>query len=300
MVPWLTNVPGTNGGLLTGALLDFAIDALRVAETTLFRRIADALDPGDVVVADGYYCSYADLARLRSRGVWGLFGLHSGRQANFRKGKRLGRGDRLVEWTRGPRLAWMSREEHEALPRSMSVRLLRFACQIPGWRTDTITVVTTLLDSEAYPARDIADLFRRRWEIETDLGHVKTTMKMDVLRTESPERVRKELWAHLLAYNLIRTLMWDAGVHRRVCPLRLSFKGAMQEMMALWPFSASATRQRDLTAYYEALLRAIATHKVPLRPNRYEPRVRKRRPKSYQFTTKPRHELKKELLAAHP
>ena len=285
--------------LLTGALLDFAVDALRVAETTLFRRIANALGPGDVVVADGYYCSYAELARLRSRGVWGLFGLHSGRQANFRKGKRLGRGDRLVEWTRGPRLAWMSPEEHEALPRSLSVRLLRFACPIPGWRTDTITVVTTLLDSEAYPARDLADLFRRRWEIETDLGHVKTTMKMDVLRTESPEMIRKELWAHLLAYNLIRTLMWDAGAHRRVCPLRLSFKGAMQEMMALWPFSASAARQRDLTAYYDDLLRAIGTHKVPLRPNRYEPRVRKRRPKSYQFMTKPRQELKKELLAAH-
>ena len=126
-------------------------------------------------------------------------------------------------------------------------------------------------------------------------------MKMDFLRTKSPEMVRKEIWAHLLAYNLIRTLMWDAAEHRRrLSPLRLSFKGAMQEMMALWPFSASAARQRDLSGFYDALLPAIATHKVPHRPDRYEPRVRKRRPKSYPLMTKPRPELKKELLAAHP
>jgi hypothetical protein len=195
----------------------------------------------------------------------------------------------------------MSRREFLAVPDTMVLRLVRFACAVPGWRTETITVVTTLLDPEAYPARDLADLFRRRWEIETDFGHIKTTMKMDHVRTKTPEMVRKEVWAHLLAYNLIRTLMWDAAEHRRhLSPLRLSFKGAMQEMMALWPFSASAARQRDLTAYYDALLRAIATHKVPHRPDRYEPRVRKRRPKSYPLMTHPRPQLRKELLDAHP
>jgi hypothetical protein len=195
----------------------------------------------------------------------------------------------------------MSRREFLAVPDTMVLRLVRFACAVSGWRTKTITVVTTLLDPEAYPARDLADLYRRRWEIETDLGHIKTTMKMDHVRTKTPEMVRKEVWAHLLAYNLIRTLMWDAAEHRRhLSPLRLSFKGAMQEMMALWPFSASAARQRDLTAYYDALLRAIATHKVPHRPDRYEPRVRKRRPKSYPLMTHPRPQLRKELLDAHP
>jgi len=151
-----------------------------------------------------------------------------------------------------------------------------------------------------YPTRDISGLFRRRWEIETDLAHIKTTMIMDFLRTRTPDMVRKEIWAHLLGYNLMRTLMWDAAEHGRVAPLRLSFKGAMQETMALWPFSASAARQRDLTAYYDALLRAIRTHKLPFRPNRYEPRVRKRRPKSYPLMTKPRDQLKMELLTANP
>ena len=287
--------------LLTGALVDFAIDALRVAETTLFRQIAHAILPGEIALADRYFCSYADIALLRRRGVESVFRLHQSRKADFRRGQRLGRSDRLVEWHKGQRPRWMSRREFVAVPDTMVLRMVRFACAVPGGRTETITIVTTLLDPKAYPARDLADLFRRRWEIETDLGHIKTTMKMDFLRTKSPEMVRKEIWAHLLAYNLIRTLMWDAAEHRRrLSPLRLSFKGAMQEMMALWPFSASAARQRDLSAFYDALLRVIATHKVPLRPGRYEPRVRKRRPKSYPLMTKPRPELKKELLAAHP
>ena len=113
--------------------------------------------------------------------------------------------------------------------------------------------------------------------------------------------VRKEIWAHWLAYNLIRTLMWDAAQDRRhLSPLRLSFKGAVQEMMALWPFSASAVRQRDRSAFYDALLRAVATHEVPHRPHRCEPRVRKPRPKSYPLMTHPRSELKKALIDAHP
>ena len=286
--------------LLTGALVDFAIDALRVAETTLFRRIAGAIEAGEVAVADRYFCSYADIARHRARGVHVVFRLHQTRKDDFRKGKHLGRLDRLVEWKKGPRLSWMTPEEHEALPATMLLRMVRFHCAVAGWRTRAITVVTTLLDPRAYPARDIAGLFRRRWEIETDLRHVKTAMHMDVLRTESPEMVRKEIWAHLLAYNLIRTLLWDAGVHHNVSPLRLSFKGAMQQMMAWGPFGALATRRRDLIVYYHALLRAIATQKLPYRPNRYEPRVRKRRPKSYPFMTKPRHQLRKELRKAHP
>jgi hypothetical protein len=163
---------------------------------------------------------------------------------------------------------------------------------VPGWRTKEIVVVTTLLDPKVYPARDITELFLRRWDVETDLGHLKTTMKMDHLRTKSPDMVRREVWAHVLAYNLIRTLMWEAGSRHRVEPLRLSFKGAMEETMVLWPFTAGAARRRDLSAFYDALLRAIASHKIPHRPHRAEPRVRKRRPKNYRLMTIPRHERK--------
>jgi hypothetical protein len=286
--------------LLTGALVDLVVGALSVAETTLFRRISAAIEAGEIAVADRAFCSHADIAKLRRRGVDCVFRLHQTRKGDFRKGQCLGRLDRLVEWPKGRRLAWMSPEEFDALPATMLLRMIRFPRSVAGWRPKAITVVTTLLDPKAYPARDIAALFRRRWEIETHLGDLKTTMNMAVLRTESPEMVRKEIWAHLLAYNLIRTLMWDAGVHQRFSPLRLSFKGAMQAMMAKWPFSASATRRHGLAVFYQALLRDIATHKVPHRPNRCEPRVRKRRPKTYPFMTKPRHQLREELLVANP
>lgn len=115
-------------------------------------------------------------------------------------------------------------------------------------------------------------------------------MQMEFLRTRTPEMIRKELWAHVLAYNLIRTLMWEAARRRRREPTRISFKAAIQEMLAVWPFTAATARQRDLSAFYEALLKAIGFHIVPKRPHRSEPRVRKRRPKNYRLMTKPRAE----------
>ena len=133
----------------------------------------------------------------------------------------------------------------------------------------------------------------RRWEVETDLGHLKTTMHMEFLRTKSPDMIRRELWAHMLAYNLIRTLMWEAGSRHRVAPLRLSFKSAMQEMMAMWPYTAAAARGCDLSKSHTSLLAAIASHRIPLRPHRSEPRVRKRRSKSSPLMTVPRHECTK-------
>ena len=107
--------------------------------------------------------------------------------------------------------------------------------------------------------------------------------------------VYRELWAHLLAYNLIRTLMWDAAEMRRVDPLRLSYQGAIHEIIALWPFTAAATEGRDMSEYYRALLRGIASHRIPDRPNRREPRVLKRRPKGFPLMTQPRAQYKKDL-----
>jgi hypothetical protein len=175
----------------------------------------------------------------------------------------------------------------------------RVRCRVPGWRAEEILLVTTLLDPKAYPACDIAEVFLRRWNVEPDFDHLKTTMNMEFLRTRSPEMVERELWAHLLAYNLIRTLMWDAPVRRRVPPMTLSFKGSIQEMVALWPFSAVASRERDLTDFYEALLRGIGFHRIPHRPHRSEPRVRKRRPKNYPVMGAPRHESRKGHASVH-
>lgn len=275
--------------LITGAIIDLAIGPLAQGETTLFHMIWNCIKPSDIIVGDRAYCSYAHMAMLLRRGSHSLFRLHAGRKVDFRQGKRLGPNDRLVQWTKGPRAKWLTQEEYDALPDTLTVRLVRFRCKVPGQRTDKIIVATTLLDPVKYPADAIAKLYARRWEVETDLDHLKTTMQMEFLYTHTPEMVRREIWAHLLAYNLIRTLMWDAAELRHVAPCEISFKGTIQEMMALWPFSAAAARERDLTNYYVALLRGIGFHRIPKRPNRSEPRVRKRRPKDYPLMTRPRH-----------
>jgi hypothetical protein len=285
--------------LITGAIVKLAMSPLSVGETALFPRLWDVLEPGAIAVGDRGFCSYANIALLRQRGVYSLFRLHPQRESDLHRGRRLGHQDRLVRWVKGAQPNWLSQEDFDALPPELIVRLVRFRARVPGWRAEEIFLATTLLDPVAYPKADLADLFLRRWNVETDLAHLKTTMQMEFLRTKSPDMVEREVWVHLLAYNLIRALMWGAAqrVHR-LDPLRLSLKGTIQEMMALWPFSAAAVRQRDLTACFDALLRGIRFHKLPLRPHRVEPRVRKRRPKNYRLMVKPRREYKKELLTA--
>jgi hypothetical protein len=279
--------------LVTGAIRTLAMDALCVAETTLFRRLWHTLVPGEVLVGDGLYSGYADVALLREQGMDVLFGLHVRRKASFREGQRLGHDDRLQTWHKEARPKWMSREAFAALPDTQRIRLVRFRCRVPGWRPDVIVVVTTLLDPKTFPRQALADLYLRRWEVETDLAHLKTTLGMEMLRTRSPEMVEREVWAHLLAYNLVRTVMWDAAERRHLAPLSLSFTGTFQEMLNLWPFSATAARKRDLSQFYEALLHAVGYHKVPYRPYRTEPRLRKRRPKNYPLLGAPRHECRR-------
>jgi IS4 transposase len=283
--------------LITGAVVNLAMGALSVGETILLHGLWDSsLEAADVVVADRHYCSYADIALLQQRGVEAALRLHQGRRVDFRKGRCLGRGDRRVEWTKRKRPKWLSREHFDALPDTLTLRLVRFRCEVPGWRARTIVLVTTLLDPQLYPAADLAELFHRRWEVETDLRHLKTTMQMDVLRTRSPDMVQREVWAHVLAYNLIRSLMWEAAKRRQDVPLSLSVKGAIQEVMAQWPYSAAAHRPADLRRLYDRLLRGVGCHRVPHRPHRVEPRGRKRRPKHYPMLTKPRFEYKRELV----
>jgi len=274
--------------LLTGALLDLAMSSLDVGEPALFRRLWDGLSPGDVVVADRYYGSYADIALLQARGVLGIWRLHQARKADFRRGRRLGRDDRLVVWTKGNRPRWLSKADFDALPPTLTVRLVRVRCTVPGWRAKTVVVVTTLVDPTRYPAPDVAALYGRRWEVETDFAHLKTTLHTDVLRTKSPDIIERELWAHLLAYNLIRTVMWEAAARRGVAPLRLSLKSAVTEFVSIWPYSATAADRAALTRFYDSLLYHVGQHTIPSRPGRAEPRVRKRRPKHYPLLTVPR------------
>jgi hypothetical protein len=278
----------------TGVATHVALGNLHTAELTLFRKNRDEwLQPGDVVLADRHYCSYVDIAQLQERGVFCIFRLHHRRKADFRRGRRLGHDDQLVTWSRPER--WfasygISREEFEQLPETLTVRQVRITHVPKGFRSRTILAVTTLLDPVAYPADEVRVLFRDRWTAELNLRSLKTHLGMEVLRGESPDVVRKEIAMHLLAYNLIRLLMWQAARQHGRDLHRLSFTGTLHRLRRILPlamllFSRSATPPQSLSI---CLLEWIAADELPNRPNRFEPRRKKRRPKEYSLLNKPR------------
>lgn len=278
--------------LATGVLLDLAKGPLSVHERPLFRKLWDRFEPGDVALADCGFCSYADFFYLRERGVDSVMRNHQRRKKGLTPLKRLGKNDRLVAWHKTKvhqRPKWVSKARWEAMPERLTVRELTVHVDVPGFRTNTILIVTTLLDPKAFPPRALAQLYRRRWAVELYLRHIKTTMGMDVLRCKSPDMIEKELWMHLIAYNLIRALMLDAATAYAVHLERLSLKGTIATIRQWAPTLAKPQSEPEgPAALYQLMLYYIAADPVPNRPDRTEPRARKRRPKNYQLLNKPR------------
>ncbi len=276
----------------SGAIIDLAIDSLRPHELTLFRRLWHHFSLGDVVLADRAYGAWVDMARLFQRGVFCVFRLHQRRPHDFRAGRPLGRDDRLVTWTRPQQ--WMasigiSREEFAQLPETLTVRLVRITNAPRGFRSRTIVVVTTLTDPVQTPADEIRALYRDRWMAELNLRSLKTALGMDVLRGRSVDVVTKEIVMHLVAYNLIRLLMWHAARQQGRDLHRLSFTGTLRRLHVALPLLLlHGSRPGRGTRLFDSLLRWIAADLVPHRPNRYEPRRVKRRPKEYSRLSRPR------------
>jgi hypothetical protein len=266
-------------------------------ETALFRALLKRLSPGDIVLADRYYCSYFMIALLRELGIDCVFRLHQQRSADFRRGQRLGAGDHIVTWARPPKPAWMDQETYERMPESLSLREVRVSVQQPGFRVQQFVAVTTLTDADAYSQADIAELYHQRWLAELDIRAIKISLGMDVLRCKSPEMVRREIWTCLLAYNLIRQAMLQAALASGQSPRQLSFTAALQKIAASWSVLA-VSNEATAVLVIEVHLRALAGHRVGDRPNRVEPRAAKRRPKSHRLLTQPRHEARAALLGA--
>jgi len=285
----------------TGTVADVAIGAYRRSELTLWRQLWGHLRSGDIVLADRFYCTYADIAGLLWLGCDGVFRLQGARARtmDFRQGKRLGTNDRLVTWSR-PKMCprTLSQETFASLPETLTVRVLRFHTRVPGFRSKTIMVATTLLDPKVYPLEAIADLYADRWTVELRLRDVKTTMGMEVLRGKSPDVVCKEVYMHFLAYNLIRALMWQAAYEHDRPLHRLSFAGTMQHFHAVAPYLWLFAGTPKASGLYQLLLSWIARDILPYRPNRVEPRAVKRRPKEYALLNRPRHEMRTALLRA--
>src|SRR5262245_7950996 len=267
-------------------------------EVSLLRRLWDVLRPGDVLLADRLTANWATIALLQQRGVELVSRLNKAhRKADFRRGRRLGTEDHIVRWAKPTSIRSLDRETYQALPESVTVREVRVRVPQPGFRTRSVVVVTTLLDPRQATKEDLAALYRARWNAELDLRSIKSAMQMRELRCKAPELVRKEVWAHILAYNLIRTVMAQAAATHDVLPRSISFTGAMQTLEAFQPLlegRAASDAVGRLRLYHE-LLDAIASHRVGDRPDRYEPRVKKRRRNHYGWLTRPRAEMKRKM-----
>ena len=280
--------------LASGALLHWAEGTLHVHESQLFRKLFAFFLPGDVVLTDRGFCSFASIFRFRKAGVDSVMRMHQARPKDFRKGKCLGPKDRLVTWQKPKqRPRGCTAAEYRRLPDTLTLRMLHLTISVPGFRTESIVLVTTLTDPIAYPSEALAKLYLRRWSVELFFRDIKITLGMDVLRCQTPAMVRKEIVMHAIAYNLIRALMQQAAALYQVPIERLSFKGSV-DTLRQWTgtLNAAHDKPREQARLFNQLLQILAEDTVPLRLDRSEPRVRKRRPKAYPLMTHPRRDYR--------
>ncbi len=283
----------------TGLLRELLTSPLRTHDMSQAAQLHPALQPGDIGLGDRGFCSYAHMALLRLKGVFGVFRIHQQIKVTFptpeelaREGTtartsrfprwlhRLGAMDQLVEWIKPKRAPkWMTDDEYAKLPEHLIVRQLRYQVGRPGFRTKEVTLVTTLLDADLYPLLELAELYRQRWQAEQHLRDLKTTLHMDKLRCKTVDGVLKELHVFVLVYNLARVVLCAAARRQGLPIARLSFIDAVR-----WLRSAKTGE----------VLRKLVVN--PNRPDRVEPRVVKRRPKEYDRMTRPRAELRRRLL----
>jgi DDE family transposase len=287
----------------TGVLLKLLVAPLLTHDLAQVQAVHPSLQEGDVLVADRGLCSYAHLALLVQAGVHAVLRVGARQIVDFTPGrpfvrpsvrrtpavkgiprsrwlKALGVHDQLVTWLK-PKTSpsWLTREMLAALPETLELREVRYGISTPGFRSREITLVTTLLDAEVYRVADLAALYRQRWQVETALAQLKTTMRMEVLHCKTVPGVLKELTVFAIVYNLVRMVMCQSARLQQIGVERISFVDALRWLSA--PSSG---------------MPLVALIVVPVRPHRVEPRVKKRRPKSFPFMITPRQELRQRLV----
>jgi hypothetical protein len=283
--------------LSTGALLEVAWANKHWAELRLFRKMWHHLKAGMIFLADSGFCDFVTMAALQARQVDGVVRLNKRRNFDFRKGKRLGRRDRLVTWDKpAVKPITATKKLWRQLPDQISLRLIRWPVMIAGFRPRELILVTTLLDPVTYPADEVAGLDLRRWRVELFLREIKTILQLDVLSCKTPRMLHRELLMHLIAYNFIRCLMIEsAGIHG-VDLERLSFKGSMDTLRHFSLVIARARNRIQRLQLIRHLLSALAADALPARPYRVEPRSLKRRHKDFPSLMLPRSEWKTKFL----
>ena len=274
--------------LATGACRDLAIAPYKgkgTGEKSLLRRMYDTLKPGDVVLGDALFDDYFIACDLCQRGIDIVARAQYERVGSWAAESRTD-GDILV-WQRPHKPRGMTGEQYRSYPKRLLMRQVTVDARDKNNRVKQFKVVTTIL-ALSIAGKQIGDLFERRWHGEVDIRSIKSTMQMDILRCKTPDMVHKEIWTHLLAYNLLRTVMAVAAKENDIEPRQVSFKGAKQALTAFGP-KIEAARPEDRGPLIDAMLSTIAYHRVGDRPGRWEPRARKRRPKQAARLTQPRH-----------
>src|SRR6266478_6257747 len=247
--------------LATGALLDYAKGNKHQHELSLLHRLLDQFKPGDLALADRGFSCYTLLALLWAKKVPALFRLHHARGGDLRKGKRLGKNDRLVVWRKpsnGERRRYLPLALWRGIATELPVRILRFSLRRAGYRSRSVTLVTTLIDPQIYPAEELALLYAKRWQIELWFRDIKTSMGMEVLRCQTPKMIHKELEMFFIAYNLIRCLMLRASQQYEADIQRLSFKGTVDSVRQFSVAIAQARSGKKQKQLIDKLLQTIA------------------------------------------
>ena len=271
--------------LATGACHDLAIAPYAgkgTGEVNLLRRMYGSLNAGDVLLGDALFDNYFIVSELLQRGIQVVFRVQHQRTSASLK-KRYSQDDAVFVWTRPPRRRSMSRHRFKQYPEQLEIRQLSVDARDRDNRPTEFQVFTTLLSQEI-SSKELGNLFERRWEGEVDIRSIKQTLQMDILRCKTPGMVRKEIWVHLLAYNLLRTVMAVAADEEDIHPRKISFKGAKQTVTAFAP-KIEAAVPHTRPALITEMLKAIAYHRVGNRPDRWEPRAVKRRPNRHDRLT---------------
>ncbi len=283
--------------LSTGAVVDMAFGKYKgkgTGELSLLRSMMGSMSRGDVMVADRFYPSYFTVVALQQRGVDLVSVSHGGRKVDFNHGHLLGPKDHIAEWKKPERPDWMDAATYGDMPATILMR--EFTIDIEGRDGDSeqAIVVTTITDP-TIPQKELSDLYWARWNCELDIRSIKHSLHMDVLRCKTPDMVRKEIWCHLLAYNLLRGTMVASAKRSDVMPRQLSVKGAMQAIESFTPAMMAIDGSDTL---YNAMLTTVSAHRVGNRPGRQEPRFKKRRPAWDSYMTVPRHKSNRRLASA--
>lgn len=285
--------------LATACVMDVAVGPYagkQTGEPALLRKLFGRLGEDDIAVADRFYCSFMMIALLLAQGTHVCARKHQRRHSDFRRGRRLGKYDHIIVWTRPARPEWMDEATYQEIPETLELREIRYSVVEPGRRTRSIDVITTLTDADEYTKDEIGRLYGFRWNAELDIRSIKSNLNLVHVRCKSPEMVRRELWTTLLAYNLIRTTAAAAALLHGKQPRQISFTATCQYVLASWmSLSCKLVPASQLVLHCLTMLRHIATCEVANRPGRLEPRVLKRRKHGYKLMQKTRTILRAEL-----